>query len=131
MVRDNVEYIWLADNILEAYITGIVDYDLLLGIADSFSAIEIEKPGYDAIFNFADIAEVEIGHSEIFKISRHIKENDDRKGDSAFVVGPKKGRVILGTLYTTLVNVFTPGKSKVFESKIEAEFWLSRDRESR
>lgn len=86
-------------------------------------------PAYDTIVDYSYVPCVDLDASDIMELSREITTHDPRTGNVAIISGLKHGRYLLARFFCKIANLIVSRKHQVFQTRIEAELWLSTLRE--
>lgn len=88
-------------------------------------------PAYDTIVDYSRVPVVDLDAAEIMEINKAIPDLDPRTGHVAIVSGLQYGRYLLARFFCTVSSSIANRKHQVFNSRAEAEVWISALREKR
>lgn len=82
-------------------------------------------PAYETIVDYSLVPCVELDVTDIIQINKDLAEYDPRTGNVAIISGITYGRLLLARFFCTAANLIYERKHQVFQTRAEAEAWLS------
>lgn len=91
----------------------------------AMSQLEGFDPSYDTLVDYSLVPRVDLDVPDIMQIKKDIPEYDPRTGNVAIVSGLTHGRYLLARFFCSAANLIPGRKHQVFQTREEAEIWLS------
>ena len=85
-------------------------------------------PSYETIVDYSAVPCVDLDASDLMELNREMPSHDPRTGNIAIVSGFKNGRYLLARFFCKIANLIGSRKHQVFNTRAEAEIWLSSAR---
>lgn len=86
------------------------------------------NPSYETIVDYSFVPRVELDVSDLMELNKEMPKHDPRTGNIAIISGLKDGRYFLARYFCRIANLVTSRKHQVFQTKSEAELWLTSQR---
>ena len=82
-------------------------------------------PAYDTLVDYSDVSTINLDYDDVKQLGRDMSSLDPRTGNVAIVTGHRQGGYLMARFYCLITNLLANRKHQVFQSRAEAEAWLS------